>query len=215
VAGTGPLASSGRRKDPCCPFSLTRQPTVSLDPSFVDRPPRHRHSERNRPTPFLFTFVSRLLRDKRVGLRSDESLLGLLPKSVPPKPTPPSSTRALRPLKYKESTRTCNVNSPIHARLASSDESPEVLLQRNAQKLPLCFENDMHCFPRKPFALITVQIALPYTPSPTSRSLFSTTCKLLVATHPRQPIPFAEAIPFVYARAPRARRKFALHRATR
>jgi hypothetical protein len=33
----------------------------------------------------------------------------------------------------------------------------------NAQFLPLCFDNDMNCSPRNPFALITIQIPLPYT----------------------------------------------------
>ena len=73
----------------------------------------------------------------------------------------------------------CNVNSRIHARFAClAPQSPEFLLPPNAQILPLCFDNDMNCSPRKPFALITIQIALPCTLSPTPRLLFSATYEL-------------------------------------
>ena len=74
------------------------------------------------------------------------------------------------------------MNSRIHARPAFPPrfpaKSPQVLLPPNVQILPLCFDNDMNCSPRKPFALITIQIALPCTPSAIPPSSFSITYEL-------------------------------------
>jgi len=95
----------------------------------------------------------------------------------------------------------------IHARPAFPHRfpanSPQVLLALNAQILPLCFDNDRNCSPRKPLALITIQIALPCTPSPIPPYLFSITYELPQETREMKKRQRPPASPVSPGQAPR------------